>query len=127
MWKSIWTDDTGADESWERIDHNDFDGPRTPSTVDDNHHDAGIEPPIPTYDGDHGDEATSDEDYGVETTRPGPKPKKGGYDSRIEQILYENPQLPILIVDAGKSNESGGKYIVYTIRTGVGTMRWSVE
>ena len=44
---------------------------------------------------------------------------QGGYDSRIEQILYENPDLPILIVDAGKSVESGGKYIVYTIRTGV--------
>lgn len=47
------------------------------------------------------------------------KPKQGGYDSRIEQILYENPDLPILITDAGKSSESGGKYIVYTIRTGV--------
>ncbi|KHJ30973.1 putative sorting nexin-41 [Erysiphe necator] len=44
--------------------------------------------------------------------------KKGGYNSRIEQILYENPDLPILIVDAGKSLETGSKYIVYTIRTG---------
>ncbi|RKF65741.1 Sorting nexin-41 [Golovinomyces cichoracearum] len=43
---------------------------------------------------------------------------KVGYDSRIEQILYENPELPILIVDAGKSLENGSKYIVYTIRTG---------
>ena len=45
--------------------------------------------------------------------------KKGGYDSRIEQILFENPDLQIVITDAGKSNESGGSYIVYTIRTGV--------
>ena len=45
--------------------------------------------------------------------------KKGGYDSRIEQILYENPDLQIVITDAGKSHESGGSYIVYTIRTGV--------
>ena len=45
--------------------------------------------------------------------------KKGGYDSRIEQILYENPDLPIIITDAGKNHESGGSYIVYTIRTGV--------
>ncbi|KAL9017114.1 MAG: hypothetical protein Q9185_005574 [Variospora sp. 1 TL-2023] len=44
--------------------------------------------------------------------------KKGGYDSRIEQILYEHPDLQIVITDAGKSNESGGSYIVYTIRTG---------
>lgn len=47
-----------------------------------------------------------------------PRRKPGGYDSRIEQILYENPELPILITDAGKSLESGGRYIVYTIRTG---------
>lgn len=48
-----------------------------------------------------------------------PRRKPGGYDSRIEQILYESPELPILITDAGKSLESGGRYIVYTIRTGV--------
>lgn len=46
------------------------------------------------------------------------EPKKGGYDSRIEQILYENPDLPIVITSAGKNSEGGGKYIVYTIRTG---------
>ena len=46
--------------------------------------------------------------------------KKGGYDSRIEQILYENPDLQIIITDAGKNMESGGSYIAYTIRTGVG-------
>ncbi|KAF4553432.1 PX domain-containing protein 2 [Elsinoe fawcettii] len=45
------------------------------------------------------------------------EPKKGGYDSRIEQILYENPDLEIQIVAAGKNAEGGG-YIVYTIRTG---------
>ncbi|KAL9029139.1 MAG: hypothetical protein Q9196_002585 [Gyalolechia fulgens] len=44
--------------------------------------------------------------------------KRGGYDSRIEQILYEHPELQIIITDAGKSHESGGSYIVYTIRTG---------
>lgn len=44
--------------------------------------------------------------------------KKASYESRIEQILYENPELPIFIVDAGKSLEMGSKYIVYTIRTG---------
>lgn len=45
--------------------------------------------------------------------------KKGGYDSRIEQILYENPDLQITINDAGKSNENGGSYIVYNIKTKV--------
>ncbi|KAL8739268.1 MAG: hypothetical protein Q9190_007862, partial [Brigantiaea leucoxantha] len=44
--------------------------------------------------------------------------KKGAYDSRIEQILCENRDLQIVITDAGKSHESGGNYIVYTIRTG---------
>jgi hypothetical protein len=48
-------------------------------------------------------------------SRPGPKP--GGYSSRIEQILYENPDLPILITEAGRGTD-GSKYIVYTIRTG---------
>jgi len=46
------------------------------------------------------------------------EPKKGGYDSRIEQILYENPDLDIQIVHAGKNTEGGGSYIAYTIRTG---------
>lgn len=46
------------------------------------------------------------------------EPRKGGYDSRIEQILYENPDLPILITYAGKNLESGGSHIAYTIRTG---------
>lgn len=43
----------------------------------------------------------------------------GGYTSRIEQILDENPDMSIVITEAGKSHESGGKPIVYTIRTGV--------
>lgn len=45
--------------------------------------------------------------------------RKNVYDSRIEQILYENPGMSILITDAGKNHEGGGGYIVYTIRTGV--------
>jgi hypothetical protein len=45
------------------------------------------------------------------------EPKKGAYESRVEQILYENPD-PILITHAGKNSESGGSYIVYTIQTG---------
>ncbi|KAE8392924.1 Sorting nexin, cytoplasm-to-vacuole targeting pathway/endosomal sorting [Aspergillus alliaceus] len=44
--------------------------------------------------------------------------QKSSYDSRIEQILYENPEMPILITDAGKNHEGGGSFIVYTIRTG---------
>ncbi|GLA46075.1 sorting nexin, cytoplasm-to-vacuole targeting pathway/endosomal sorting [Aspergillus niger] len=44
--------------------------------------------------------------------------RKSVYDSRIEQILYENPEMPILITDAGKNHEGGGSFIVYTIRTG---------
>ncbi|KAH7170511.1 hypothetical protein EDB81DRAFT_753021 [Dactylonectria macrodidyma] len=61
--------------------------------------------------------ADSDEDI-VSRDDAGPRRKPGGYNSRIEQILYENPDLPIVITDAGKSLESGGRYIVYTIRTG---------
>jgi hypothetical protein len=105
------TGDLDADPSWDRID-NDYNEPRTPSTISDNHLDVDAET-RPQYDT---SDAGSEEDYGEPV---GVKRKKGGYDSRIEQILYENPDLPILIVDAGKSLESGGKYIVYTIRTGV--------
>lgn len=43
--------------------------------------------------------------------------KKGAYDSRIQQLLYENPELEIIIADAGKSSDGG--FIVYRIRTGV--------
>ncbi|KAL8825356.1 MAG: hypothetical protein Q9191_004468 [Dirinaria sp. TL-2023a] len=59
-----------------------------------------------------------DDDYYPQRSGATPR-KKGGYDSRVEQILYENPDLQIVITDAGKSLESGGSYIVYTIRTGV--------
>ncbi len=53
--------------------------------------------------------------------------KKGGYDSRVEQILCENEDLQIVITDAGKSQESGASYIVYTIKTGVSLQRFVLE
>lgn len=65
----------------------------------------------------HAGHVDSDDDV-VSRDDAGPRRKPGGYDSRIEQILYENPDLPIVITDAGKSLESGGRYIVYTIKTG---------
>lgn len=47
-------------------------------------------------------------------------PKKmSGYNSRMEQIIYENIDVVISITGAGKNQEGGGNYIVYTIRTGV--------
>lgn len=61
----------------------------------------------------------SDEE--LDDDRPPPAkvhPKEGGYDSRIEQILYEHPDLEIQITHAGKNTEGGGGYIAYTIRTG---------
>ena len=54
------------------------------------------------------------------------EPKKGGYDSRIEQILYEHPDLDIQIVQAGKNTEGGGGFITYTIRTGVGSRYYAL-
>jgi hypothetical protein len=45
-------------------------------------------------------------------------PPKGGYDSRIQQILWENPELDIHITHAGKNHEGSGNYITYTICTG---------
>ncbi|CAF3465167.1 unnamed protein product [Fusarium graminearum] len=83
-----------------------FEPPQTPTSDSDNEHNHGVI---------HDDSDDDDEDL---TQDAGPKRKPGGYDSRIEQILYENPKLSILITDAGKSIESGGRYIVYTIKTG---------
>lgn len=57
-----------------------------------------------------------DAEYGAASQQ---YPRKKVYDSRIEQILYENPEMPIIITDAGKNHESGGGFIVYTIRTAV--------
>ncbi|KAI0971718.1 hypothetical protein F4678DRAFT_72633 [Xylaria arbuscula] len=84
-----------------------FEAPNTPSSTSED-----AAPPL-EY-GQQPRDTESDDGY----DQPTPRRKPGGYDSRIEQILYENPELPILITDAGKSTESGGKFIVYTIRTG---------
>ena len=97
-----------SDEEWEHVDQR-FDAPNTPSSTS--------------------EDAPKNFDYGIPSGTPAthddepeevvPRRKPGGYESRIEQFLYENPDQPVLITDAGKSPESGGKYIVYTIRTGV--------
>lgn len=60
-----------------------------------------------------------EDDDGADRRPSSLAPKKGGYDGRIQQILYENPDLEIIITDAGKSADGG--YIVYRIRTGVRT------
>ncbi|KAF2742858.1 hypothetical protein M011DRAFT_432313 [Sporormia fimetaria CBS 119925] len=61
----------------------------------------------------------SDVDYNDESPQEERvTPKKGGYDSRVEQWLYENPGASILITYAGKNHEGGGGYIAYTINTG---------
>ena len=103
-----------TDDEWNYVDQR-FEAPNTPSSTSED---------APRTSGTyvrqrHSADSESDEDYNAaqSTDQIQPKRKPGGYDSRIEQILYENPELPILITDAGKSLESGGKYIVYTIRT----------
>ncbi|SPO02823.1 related to Cvt pathway protein CVT20 [Cephalotrichum gorgonifer] len=87
-----------------------YDGPATPTSTTDS------EPHQNTPFGKGGDDS-DEEDEAEARGDPAPRRRAGGYDSRIEQILYENPELPILITDAGKSPENGGRYIVYTIRT----------
>jgi sorting nexin-41/42 len=65
------------------------------------------------------DTSDDEHDENVEQRGGNLSKKKGGYDSRVEQILCENEDLQIVITDAGKSQESGASYIVYTIKTGV--------
>lgn len=95
----------GADSDWDCIDPQ-YDIPQTPEQS----HQFSQSAPTHPIDSDEDDEVQA---------QLVPRRKPGGYDSRIEQILYENPELPVLITDAGKSLESGGRHIVYTIRTGV--------
>jgi len=102
--------DLDADDDWEHVDN--YDAPPTPSTVSDD------APPHPSA-GDFSDDESESEADAHAHGELIPRRKPGGYDSRVEQMLYENPEQPILITDAGKSTESGGRYIVYTIRTGV--------
>ncbi|KAH0494239.1 hypothetical protein TgHK011_000866 [Trichoderma gracile] len=90
-------------------DYGVFETSHTPSTGSDDAH----SPRAPFS---HGVGHVAEEDVLTEDAPPRRKP--GGYNSRIEQILYENPNMPIMITDAGKSVESGGRYIVYTIKTG---------
>jgi hypothetical protein len=60
----------------------------------------------------------SDVDYDEDQQSGEPvAPKKGGYDARVEQWLYENPGQLILITEAGKDNVN---FIQYTINCGVG-------
>lgn len=104
--------DDETDSDWEQVDTR-FDAPQTPSSTGDE------APPRPSYGGASSEADSDNEQLAESRGELAPRRKVGGYDSRIEQILYENPELPILITDAGKSLESGGRYIVYTIRTGV--------
>jgi len=104
--------DGNADMGWERLDPR-FEAPETPSSA------SGDASPGQTYGGRASENESEEEEAPAVRGELVPRRKPGGYDSRVEQILYENPEVPILITDAGKSMESGGKYIVYTIRTGV--------
>lgn len=110
MMESIYLDDEEpADIDWEIIAHPNDDPEAPPGDDFAQSRPSGYDQNLSDSDEDYASQALGD-------SRPGPKP--GGYDSRIEQILYENPQLPIIITDAGKGSD-GTKYIVYTIRTGV--------
>ncbi|RLM01905.1 Sorting nexin-41 [Aspergillus turcosus] len=127
-----------APNMWNDEDNNPYGAFDSEARLSESLHSAALSPPL--YDREHSpvspssrsssqdppDYVTrpqdlSDEDepegYGAQQTSHG-YPRKSHYDSRIEQILYENPDMPILITDAGKNHEGGGSFIVYTIRTG---------
>ena len=45
----------------------------------------------------------SDTEEEDQEQQSGHLPRKGGYDGRTQQVLYENPDVEIIITDAGKS------------------------
>lgn len=93
-----------------------FDRESTPPSP--SSHSSGQDPPdYLTHENDLSDDEPA-ETYDTQQASHGYL-RRSVYDSRIEQILHENPEMPILITDAGKNHESGGSFIVYTIRTGV--------
>ena len=61
----------------------------------------------------------ADEDEDEEEEQYRQQRRDQGYNSRVEQTLLENRDLPIIITHAGKNSEGSGGFIVYTIRTGV--------
>lgn len=63
------------------------------------------------------DSSEDDQEEYPQQQQSGHLPRKGGYDARVQQVLYENPDLEIIITDAGKSPH--GSFIEYRIRTGV--------
>ena len=61
----------------------------------------------------------SDVDYEEHDEATDPKAlRKGRYDARVEEWLYEHPDQLVLITSAGKGD--GVNYIQYTINCGVG-------
>jgi hypothetical protein len=61
----------------------------------------------------------SDVDYEEHDEATDPRaPRKGRYDARVEEWLYEHPDQLVLITSAGKGD--GVNYIQYTINCGVG-------
>ena len=113
-------EDVDLSDQWELDSDWDVIGPSLDSTDSDPY----TNPPDFAQSAGYNNADTDSEDEyrseALSNSRVGPKP--GGYSGRIEQILYENPDLPILITEAGKGSD-GSKYIVYTIRTGVRTCR----
>ncbi|KKY20808.1 putative sorting nexin-41 [Phaeomoniella chlamydospora] len=97
------------------LNPNHYNEPATPTSS----HDPD-EPPEFLSRSDHlpesGDEDEEEEEEPAAQRDQVPR-RQGGYDSRIQQLLYEDPDLEIIITDAAKDHGGGG-FIVYTIRTG---------
>lgn len=105
--------DSDADSDWVDLVPQ-YEPPRTPSSTGDE---------APPHESPGAEDDRQDEEDARSRGELVPRRKPGGYDSRVEQMLYEDPELPILITDAGKSSENG-RYIVYTIKTGVIPSSW---
>lgn len=66
-------------------------------------------------------ETFSNDDHADDDEEAFIQARRKSYPSRVEQILDEDSDMPILITQATKNSDSGN-YIVYTIKTGVGRL-----
>lgn len=53
--------------------------------------------------------------------------KEGESCCRVDEILRKNPEMRIVITDAGKASDGGANFIAYTIEVGVDYLQMALS